>query len=97
MGASVQEKLSNIHWKELGVRIELMKELEQNIGHGNNPSQTSGDGGSKSMIDALEIINRGNRRQSGLHALTFIPSAFLTQFEIGLDSYPLERSYDFFS
>src|SRR6266566_171099 len=81
-GASLQREFSDTHFERVGVRVQLMKEREQDIEHSHHRSQTSLDVGPEAMMDALEVADDGDHRQRRFDTHALIPGAFGTQFAV---------------
>jgi len=60
-----------------------MEQLQQDIEHGAHTSQSSSDVIAETMADRLQITDDRDHGPSSLNKHTFIPIAFLAQFQAG--------------
>src|SRR5947209_9114611 len=81
-GASLQRKLRNTHFERISIRMQMMKECEQDIEHGDERSQACLNVRPEPMMDALETADDGYHRQSRFDTHALIPGAFGTQFAV---------------
>jgi hypothetical protein len=83
-GASLQRELSNTDLPSVGVRMDDMKERQQDIEHRPNRCQPSLDVLCCPMMEVFEIANDCHQRQGSLHQHALIPGAFGTELAIRL-------------
>src|SRR6266705_4657671 len=78
----LQGKLSDAHLEHTLFGMELVKEFQTDIEHGDGISQASLDVSRQAMMDFLGFADDGNHRKRCFDDHAVIPGAFLAQLDV---------------